>query len=196
MNSISDVDSITFKFKDIYYLVNVCALLAFVGLIIKYFFSSMTINGEQGVAFSTLVGYTITVIAITGMLLAVSSYYFKVKENAKCLSIYPSFFQMVGLIILLIVILYQNTAFRKGIDANTVDPEYYKFSNYSTILIFIQVVLIFTYLQSNMYCLQKCVNKNPSTSVGILYLSLLLFVVNGLVVGIMEVILRLFSTCN
>mgnify|MGYP003338406612 CR=1 FL=1 len=38
MNTISDVDSVNFKFKDIYYLINVCSLLAFVGLVIKYFF--------------------------------------------------------------------------------------------------------------------------------------------------------------
>ena len=196
MNNISDVDSVSFKFKDIYYLVNVSSLLAFFGLVIKYLFANIVINGEQGPAFSTLVGYTVTTISLVGMLLAVVSYYFKVKENPKCISVYPSILQIIGTIILLIVIIYQNTAFRQGINENKVSPEFYKFSTYSTILIFVQVVLIFTYLQNNMYCLQKCAPKNPALSTGVLYLSMILFVINSLVVGIMEVILRLFSTCG
>ena len=81
------------------------------------------------------------------------------------------------------------------INTQQVDPEFYKFSNYSSLLIFIQLMLIFSYLQSNLGCMNSSTTAVSSSSLGTLYLSITLFILNVLTVGIMEVILRLFSTC-
>lgn len=191
----STLDNINFKFKNTYYLVNLCVLLAFVGIGIKTFFSSMKIGNEQGPAFATFVGYIFSTIALIGILMGVASYYFKVKDNPKCFRLYPSLIQIIGLIILLTIIIYQNGNFSEKINNFKVSPEFYKFSNYSSLLIFVQLILIFTFLQNNMGCLNNSTSVLSTQSLGTLYISLILFVINFVCVGIMEVILRLYSTC-
>jgi hypothetical protein len=191
----SPIDKVNYRFKTIYYLINICVLLAFVGIIIKMVFTSLSMGDDQGPAFATLVGYIFTSIALFGLLMAVVSYYFKVKNTPSCSSLYPSFFQLLALFIILFVIIRQSISFSKMINTYQVDPEYYKFSNYSGILIFFQLVLIYSYLQGNLNCISTTVGTLSKPSIGTLYLSVVLFVLNILTVGIMEVILRLFSTC-
>jgi hypothetical protein len=191
----SPIDKVNYRFKTIYYLINICILLAFVGIIIKMVFTSLSMGDDQGPAFATMVGYIFTSIALFGLLMAVVSYYFKVKNTPSCSSLYPSFFQVLALFIILFVIIRQSISFSKMINTYQVDPEYYKFSNYSGILIFFQLVLIYSYLQGNLNCISTTVGTLSKPSIGTLYLSVVLFVLNILTVGIMEVILRLFSTC-
>ena len=191
----SPIDKVNYRFKTIYYLINICILLAFVGIIIKMVFTSLSMGEDQGPAFATLVGYIFTSIAIFGLLMAVVSYYFKVKNSPSCSSLYPSFFQILALFIILFVIIRQSISFSKMINTYQVDPEYYKFSSYSGILIFFQLVLIYSYLQGNLNCISTTVGTLSKPSIGTLYLSIVLFILNILTVGIMEVILRLFSTC-
>jgi hypothetical protein len=191
----SPIDKVNYRFKTIYYLINICILLAFVGIIIKMVFTSLSMGDEQGPAFATMVGYIFTSIALFGLLMAVVSYYFKVKNTPSCSSLYPSFFQLLALFIILFVIIRQSISFSKMINTYQVDPEYYKFSNYSGILIFFQLVLIYSYLQGNLNCISTTVGTLSKPSIGILYLSVVLFILNILTIGIMEVILRLFSTC-
>jgi hypothetical protein len=191
----SPIDKVNYRFKTVYYLINICILLAFVGIIIKMVFTSLSMGEDQGPAFATLVGYIFTSIALFGLLMAVVSYYFKVKNTPSCSSLYPSFFQILALFIILFVIIRQSISFSKMINTYQVDPEYYKFSNYSGILIFFQLVLIYSYLQGNLNCISTTVGTLSKPSIGTLYLSIVLFVLNILTVGIMEVILRLFSTC-
>jgi hypothetical protein len=191
----SPIDKVNYRFKTVYYLINICILLAFVGIIIKMVFTSLSMGDDQGPAFATLVGYIFTSIALFGLLMAVVSYYFKVKNTPSCSSLYPSFFQILALFIILFVIIRQSISFSKMINTYQVDPEYYKFSNYSGILIFFQLVLIYSYLQGNLNCISTTVGTLSKPSIGTLYLSIVLFVLNILTVGIMEVILRLFSTC-
>jgi hypothetical protein len=191
----SPIDKVNYRFKTVYYLINICILLAFVGIIIKMVFTSLSMGDDQGPAFATLVGYIFTSIALFGLLMAVVSYYFKVKNSPSCSSLYPSFFQILALFIILFVIIRQSISFSKMINTYQVDPEYYKFSNYSGILIFFQLVLIYSYLQGNLNCISTTVGTLSKPSIGTLYLSIVLFVLNILTVGIMEVILRLFSTC-
>ncbi len=191
----SPIDKVNYRFKTIYYLINICILLAFVGIIIKMVFTSLSMGDDQGPAFATMVGYIFTSIALFGLLMAVVSYYFKVKNTPSCSSLYPSFFQVLALFIILFVIIRQSISFSKMINTYQVDPEYYTFSNYSGILIFFQLVLIYSYLQGNLNCISTTVGTLSKPSIGTLYLSVVLFVLNILTVGIMEVILRLFSTC-
>ena len=195
MINFSPIDKVNYRFKTIYYLINICILLAFVGIIIKMVFTSLSIGEDQGPAFATLVGYIFTSIALFGLLMAVVSYYFKVKNAPSCYNLYPSFFQILALFIILFVIIRQSISFSKMINTYQVDPEYYKFSNYSGILIFFQLVLIYSYLQGNLNCISSTVGTLSKPSIGTLYLSIVLFILNILTVGIMEVILRLFSTC-
>ena len=195
MINFSPIDKVNYRFKTIYYLINICILLAFVGIIIKMVFTSLSMGEDQGPAFATLVGYIFTSIALFGLLMAVVSYYFKVKNSPTCSSLYPSFFQILALFIILFVIIRQSISFSKMINTYQVDPEYYKFSSYSGILIFFQLVLIYSYLQGNLNCISTTVGTLSKPSIGTLYLSIVLFILNILTVGIMEVILRLFSTC-
>ena len=191
----SPIDKVNYRFKTIYYLINICILLAFVGIIIKMVFTSLSMGDDQGPAFATMVGYIFTSIALFGLLMAVVSYYFKVKNTPSCSSLYPSFFQILALFIILFVIIRQSISFSKMINTYQVDPEYYIFSNYSGILIFFQIVLIYSYLQGNLNCISSTLGTLSKPSIGTLYLSVVLFILNILTVGIMEVILRLFSTC-
>ena len=64
-------------------------------------FTSLSMGDDQGPAFATLVGYIFTSLALFGLLMAVVSYYFKVKNSQSCYSLYPSFFQILALFIIL-----------------------------------------------------------------------------------------------
>ena len=68
------MDKVNYRFKTVYYLINICVLLAFVGIIIKIVFSSLSIGDEQGPAFSTMVGYIFTCVGLFGLLMSVISY--------------------------------------------------------------------------------------------------------------------------
>ena len=69
LDKLSPIDRINYRFKTIYFLINICVLLAFVGIIIKTVFTSLSIGDEQGPAFATLVGYLFTSVALFGLLL-------------------------------------------------------------------------------------------------------------------------------
>jgi hypothetical protein len=193
MNSLTGLDNIDVRFKSIYYIFNISLLLAFVGVFIKIVFSSLQVGNEQGPGFATAVGYIISFISLFSLLTAVISYY--LKTGGKCFSLYPSFFQIIALLIIFFVIIRQSLSYSTMINNNKVDPEYYKFSGYSSVLIIFQIILIFSYLRGNMGCMTSVTNPIAEPSIGTLYLSVTLFILNGLCVGIMEVILRLFSTC-
>ena len=193
MNSLTGLDNIDVRFKSIYYIFNISLLLAFVGVFIKIAFSSLQIGNEQGPGFATAVGYIISFISLFSLLIAVISYY--LKTNSKCFNLYPSFFQIIALLIIFFVIIRQSLAYSTMINERKVDPEYYKFSGYSSVLIIFQIIMIFSYLRGNMACMTSVTNPIADPSIGTLYLSITLFILNGLCVGIMEVILRLFSTC-
>ena len=193
MNSVSALDNIDVRFKTTFYIFNISLLLAFVGIFIKIAFSSLKIGNEQGPGFATAVGYMVSFVSLFTLLVAVISYY--LKTEGRCFNLYPSFFQIIALLIILFVIIRQSLAYSDMINERKVDPEYYKFSGYSSVLIIFQVILIFSYLRANMGCMSSVTNPIIDPSVGTLYLSITLFILNGLCVGIMEVILRLFSTC-
>jgi hypothetical protein len=193
MDSLKVLDNIDVRFKSIYYIFNISLLLAFVGVFIKMAFASLKIGNEQGPGFATAIGYIVSFISLFTLLIAVISYY--LKSNGKCFSLYPSFFQIIALLIIFFVIIRQSLAYSTMINERKVDQEYYKFSGYSSVLIIFQIILIFSYLRGNMACMTSVTNPVADPSIGTLYLSVTLFVLNGLCVGIMEVILRLFSTC-
>lgn len=193
MDSLKVLDNIDVRFKSIYYIFNISLLLAFVGVFIKMAFASLKIGNEQGPGFATAIGYIVSFISLFTLLIAVISYY--LKSNGKCFSLYPSFFQIIALLIIFFVIIRQSLAYSTMINERKVDPEYYKFSGYSSVLIIFQIILIFSYLRGNMACMTSVTNPVADPSIGTLYLSVTLFVLNGLCVGIMEVILHLFSTC-
>ena len=67
--------------------------------------------------------------------------------------------KIIGLIIILFVVIRQSTVFSKMINTQQVDPEFYKFSNYSSVLIFFQLMLIFSYLQSKTGASMPCQEK-------------------------------------
>ena len=94
MRKFSPIDSVSYKFKGTYYLINICALLAFVGVIIKVVFSSLKIGDEQGPAFATLVGYVFTTVALLGLLMGVVSYYFKVMNTPSVIVYIQVFFRL------------------------------------------------------------------------------------------------------
>ena len=193
MNSLTGLDNIDVRFKTIFYIFNISVLLAFVGVFIKIAFSSLKVGNEQGPGFATAVGYIVSFISLFTLLVAVISYY--LKTDGKCFNLYPSFFQIIGLLIIFFVIIRQSLAYSTMINERKVDPEYYKFSGYSSVLIIFQIIMIFSYLRGNMGCMTSVSNPIIEPSIGTLYLSITLFILNGLCVGIMEVILRLFSTC-
>ena len=138
MNSMSDLDKIDVRFKSTFYIFNISVLLAFVGVFIKIAFSSLKIGNEQGPGLATAIGYIVSFISLFTLLLAVISYY--LKTDGKCFNLYPSFFQIIALLIIFFVIIRQSLAYSSMINERKVDPEYYKFSGYSSVLIIFQII--------------------------------------------------------
>ena len=150
--------------------------LVFAGIFIKLFFeASPTINGLNGPATTTIWGYSLSAFSL--FILLFSSMYLQKNENPargfgfledtndsfinKVKSITISFLGLHSIPILLtllfVSIIALNFTYYKKINSNSVSDSYKQYSNYSTFLLLIQVILLSKYIMD-------LVNSKVSTS--------------------------------
>ena len=187
--------------------------LVFAGIFIKLFFeASPTINGLNGPATTTVWGYSLTAFALF-ILLFTSMYLQKNEDKTRRLgflendsesfinkvkTITISFLGLHSIPILLtllfvISIIALNFTYYKKINSNSVSDSYNQYSNYSTFLLLIQVILLSKYMLD-------LVNSTSDTSIQlknkgkISGFSIILSTINFIFALIMYVLLNFYTT--
>ena len=194
-NNINNNDS-KMPIKRLPYDIKIFSFLCILGLLIKVIFG----NASKDYATATIYGYSFSLFAL--MCLVVSSFAITQKQqfNQTTLSFLKNVIGgcvpliLVASIICLIV--YQNIAFYNQINDGKVPDEYYQYSGISSFLIIIPVCLVIQYL-IDVYK-GSTHNKNSEMmtilSSEIYNIIMILCVINLFFVGILQIILKYFST--
>ncbi len=170
------------------YVASIMAVFSVIGVLIKLFASNY-----QGPATAAIYGYGVVAVS----LLCIMFINFALAEKAKglnnnSLSFVPKLFasSMPTLVTLGILwwLITLNLAYYKQINDNDVAKEYSKYSIVSTVLILLQIFVIFKFINTEIAG-SKDKKSNPFGPM--IYI---LSIVNAIFIGILTIILKFFST--
>jgi hypothetical protein len=171
---------------------------AFVGIIIKLFFgNNYTDDGNSGPASSTIWGYGLIIVSILLIIFLKSISDSNVPDLSKIgsiLEILGKTFEYLKLIsplllmfIILLWIVILNNRFFKSINKGAVSQEYYSYSFLSTLLVFLQLTVIYKWLFTDE-------NDKKGERSNLATVSYLFTVLNIVITVMMQVVLEYFST--
>lgn len=168
----------------------VMGVITFVGMIIKLAFeSNITKDGSDGPASSTVYGYSIVAFSIlSGIFLSFTLASHDKEDTNSVISFLKLLIKHslhpILLFIILLWIIIININFYTKINKGQVTNEYFNFSFLTNVLIIIQIIVLFMFLNE-----KSSEKKNQMAQ--ILYI---LSSFNFVFVGIMNVIVKYFST--
>ena len=193
--------------KRLPYDIKIFSFLCIMGIIVKIIFGQTS----NDYAKATVWGYGFSILALFGLLISSYGIFNKMQSgndgnngsmNAalKVLKILFKDALPVTLIIAIVsIIIVQNVSFYKQINNGRVADEYYQFSGVSSFLILVQTGLVISYMTD---ILSEKKNKGDPEKVGIMAalaselnsIILILSVMNVGIIGILQVVLKFFST--
>ena len=189
------------------YLINSMLLCAIIGMCIKIFFGNMTsVDGKYGRANSTIWGYGVVGFSILTIMFISYAIHNKISIIEKkgvygVIDFIKSFLTSSGPAMLTIIILFWivdlNVSYYDRINKGQVSKEYYQLSAGTSFLFVFQIILLFQYLKS--YIKIKTGNypsdENPEINQGRLsFATYFVIAINLVIVGMMTIILKFFST--
>jgi len=181
-------------------------ILAVAGMVLKVFFSGNTTpDGSSGPASSAIWGYGLTAMSLVGILVVITS--LSTREAMK-MGIFDAIKTMVTsslpLVTTLVVIgwlIIINMTYRKQINSGRVAPEYNQFSFFSTILLILQMAVMFKYLLEKIGINMFGNNQNSTMSrmadimaSELTSITVILTLLNLIFVGMMQIVVEFFST--
>ena len=176
-------------------------VFAFVGILIKLFFGKSTsADGSSGPASSAVWGYGIAALSILSILFIT----FALATQMTAVSQYNTMdfvMKLVGgsmvtslMLLILVWLISMNMTYYKRINEGNVSAEYNQFSTVSTVLVVIQLAVLFKYLK-DAFATDKGGNgisgALKSEMVSITYV---LTALNVIFAGMMNIVLTFFST--
>lgn len=186
------------------YDINNLALFAFVGIIIKLFLGSETTDdGSRGPASAAIWGYGVIAASVLGIMFitfAMATQMSKLSENslgfvkAMLLHSLPPLLMLIVLVWLITI----NSEYFKRINEGDIANEYSTYSNLSTFMVLIQLGVLYKYLVDELL-----IGEGGPTNKTMLIEALrsrlasvtyLLTLGNIMVVSVMTIILKYFST--
>ena len=173
---------------NISYPIKVCAVISIIGLVIKFAISSYE---------ASLIGLGLVGLSLFGSMLMVLKYYYSTGSEKSFFNgaVLPSLVQLILICIIVGVLIYQTITTSQ----NVTSSEFTTFSSISAMLALMQVFITFYYLFLNMKCLNggKCSlsERDSVTSLGIMYLNIILTLLNVCALGIIQIILTKFYIC-
>ena len=175
------------------YLVNNFMAFAIVGIIIKLFFQSNTSpDGTSGPANASIWGYgvvSLSIFSIMFLSFALASNMANLEKNLfgfiKML-FSDSLPSMITLLVLMWLIALNITYFKR-INQGKLSDEYKQFSLITTILLVIQLIVLFMFLRDQT-------STNPSGSKNMGYVVYAITFINVIYIGMMNIILKFFTT--
>jgi hypothetical protein len=176
------------------YVVNNFLAFTIVGVIIKLFFTSdTTVDGSSGPANAAIWGYGVVALAVFAVMFLSFALASNVDKSLEGMQAVSGFIKALladslpTLITLLIVvwIITLNTTYFKRINQGRVSSDYNTFSTVSTIFLIIQLGALFSWLHTQV---------STGGDSKMLYVVYILSFINVLFIGVMNIILRFFST--
>jgi len=198
--------------KRLPYDIKIFSFLCIMGILVKIIFGQTS----NDYAKATVWGYGFSILALIGLLISSYGIFNKMASTASSgngggnsggmnaiMGVLKILFKdalPVTLIIAIVsIIIAQNVSFYKQINSGRVADEYYQFSGVSSFLILVQTGLVVNYM---MDILSEKNNKGNTEKVGIMAamaselnsIILILSVMNVGIIGILQVVLKFFST--
>ena len=192
------------------YIINIMLICAIIGMCVKIFFGNMTSkDGTYGRANSTIWGYGIVSLSILTLVFVSYAIHDKINtlETSQgttttfggILKFIKSFLASSGPAAISIVILFWiidlNVTYYQRINKGQVATEYYQLSAGTSFLFVFQIILLFQYLK--MFINNKTGNGDANSAMTQARLSFATYFVtmlNVIVVAMMTIILKFFST--
>lgn len=176
--------------SNISYTLKVCAAISAVGILIKY---GLNTN------IASIVGLGLVGLSLFGAMLMVLKFYYTTGTGSSFFSdaVLPSLIQLLLICIVVGTLMYQTITTNSE---NITSSEYDTFTTISTSLTLMQIFITFYYLFLNMKCFSgesACTmsERDKVTSIGIMYLNVILTLLNICALGIIQVILTKFYIC-
>jgi hypothetical protein len=173
---------------NISYTIKICAVIAVIGLIIKFTVSSYE---------ASILGLALVALSLFCSMIMVLKYYYSTGSENSFFNgaVLPSLVQLILICAIVGVLLYQTLTTSQ----NVTSSEYTTFSSISAMLALMQICITFYYLFLNMKCLKgntcDISERDNVTSLGIMYLNIILTLLNVCALGIIQVILNKFYIC-
>jgi hypothetical protein len=185
--------------KRLPYDIKIFSFLCIMGIVVKIIFGQTSSDYAK----ATVWGYGFSILALIGLLVSAFGIFNKDQTSSGVMGFLKKLFKSALPIILSIVIIaliiVQNVSFYKQINSGRVADEYYQFSGVSSFLILVQTVLVINYL---MDILSGQRNKDDVEKSGVMTalasemnsIILILSVMNVGIIGVLQVVLKYFST--
>ena len=189
---------------NIKYDITIMVVFAIIGIFIKLFFGkTITTDGSQGPASATMWGYGIVAMSILSIIFitfALASRMVKLEEGPLKFikQLIKNSLPPLLLFAVLVWIIALNVTYFSRINEGKVANEYSVYSNISTVLIIVQLIILFKYLKDDLL-LTRGGNINKTTIEKALESELasityVLTIINLIFAGIMNIILEFYST--
>jgi len=188
------------------YLINSMLLCAIIGMCIKIFFGNMTsVDGTYGRANSTIWGYGVVGFSILTIMFISYAIHNKISIIEKkglygIIDFIKSFLTSSGPAMLTIIILFWivdlNVVYYDRINKGQVAKEYYQLSAGTSFLFVFQIILLFQYIKSYISIKTGTSNDEDAalTQGRLSFATYFVIAINLVIVGMMTIILKFFST--
>ena len=198
-NTLSSNKPTELPIKRIPYDIKIFSFFCILGLIIRMIFAKTTSDYAK----ATVYGYGFSIFALLGLLVSSFALSYKDQFAQGILGFFKVVFKHAIPVILIIsiiaLVIFQNVSFYEQINSGKVAEEYYQFSGVSSFLILVQTVLVINYLMDILSGVKK---KGNGEKAGIMTamaselnsIILILSIANISIIGILQVILKYFST--
>ena len=180
------------------YLVNNFMAFSIVGIIIKLFFKSdPTTDGSSGPANASLWGYGVVSLSIFAVMFLSFSLASTMTNLNKDLfgfikEVLSDSLPSLLTLLVLIWLIMLNVTYFKRINQGKISKDYTQFSTLSTILLVIQLFVLFSFLRAQLGANGMGTNRMGAN--GMAYVVYALTFLNVIFVSMMNIILKFFST--
>lgn len=180
-------------------------MLSVAGLLVKLFLSGgATKDGSTGPASATIWGYGLTAISFIGLLVVVisltSGEAMKLPVLQAIKEMVKSSFPVMATLVVLGWIIVINMTYLTRINQGKVAPEFHQFSFFSTVLILLQLLVVFKFILDTIG-VDLVPNTNPMLKKAeqvitseLTSVTIVLTLLNLIFAGMMQVVVEFFST--
>ena len=189
--------SLPLPIKRLPYDVKIFSFMCILGILIKIIFS----NTSNEYATASVYGYGFSILALLGLLIGSFAISYKEQYSQGITGFFKVILNnaipLILIISIIALVIFQNISFYDQINKGNVADEYYQFSFVSSFLILIQVCLVITYLMDLLGSEVISGNKSKILTLFANELNsiiLILSITNIGIIGILQVILKYFST--
>ena len=183
--------------KRIPYDVKIFSFLCILGILVRIIFA----RTANEYATATVYGYGFSILALLGLLVGSFAISYKDQFSQGIMGFFKVIFKNAIPVLLIIsiiaMILFQNVSFYDQINKGKVADEYYQFSGVSSFLILIQTCLVINYLMDTLGGEQNTGNKGgvmTALASEMNSIIIILSVANIGIIGVLQIILKYFST--